>query len=135
MTNLDQREDEVRAPEPSGAPDDSVAGAGAGEAQGAAGATDSGIDHGARAYDAGPAPKGSVPGVDDAKVMIVDDESTTVQLLQVFLEDAGYTRFVTTDRSNEAMQLLLAERPDVVLLDLNMPEVNGFDILAEARAP
>ncbi len=132
MTNLDQRENAIPAPEPSGARDDSVARAG--EAQSAASATDSGIDHGARAYDASPAPKGSVPGVDDAKVMIVDDESTTVQLLQVFLEDAGYTRFVTTDRSNEAIQLLLAERPDVVLLDLNMPEVNGFDILAEARA-
>ena len=70
----------------------------------------------------------------DAKVMIVDDASLTVRLMQKFLQDSGYTNFVTTSRSTEAMALLLAERPDVLLLDLNMPEVNGFDILAEMRA-
>lgn len=66
--------------------------------------------------------------------MIVDDQPMTLRLLQAFLEDAGYKNFVTTDRSTEAMSLLLEKRPDVVLLDLNMPEVSGFDILAQVRA-
>jgi diguanylate cyclase (GGDEF)-like protein len=66
--------------------------------------------------------------------MIVDDQPMTLRLLQNFLEDAGYKNFITTDRSTEAMSLLLEERPDVVLLDLKMPEVSGFDILAQVRA-
>ena len=69
-----------------------------------------------------------------AKIMIVDDQPMTLRLLQNFLEDAGYKNFITTDRSTEAMSLLLEERPDVVLLDLKMPEVSGFDILAQVRA-
>jgi len=69
-----------------------------------------------------------------AKIMIVDDQPMTLQLLQAFLEDAGYKNFVTTDQSTEAMSLLLEKRPDVVLLDLKMPEVSGFDILAQIRA-
>ena len=66
--------------------------------------------------------------------MMVDDQPMTMRLLQAFLEDAGYKNFVTTARPTEAMSLLLEERPDVVLLDLNMPEVSGFDILAQVRA-
>ncbi len=69
-----------------------------------------------------------------AKIMIVDDARTTMLLLKACLEDAGYSRFVTCEQSTEAMSLLLTERPDVLLLDLHMPEVNGFDILAEVRA-
>ncbi|MEM9057603.1 MAG: response regulator, partial [Pseudomonadota bacterium] len=70
----------------------------------------------------------------DAKVMIVDDASMTVRLMKAFLEDAGYRRFVTTSRSSEAMALLVEERPDVLLLDLDMPEVSGFDVLEQLRA-
>jgi diguanylate cyclase (GGDEF)-like protein len=69
-----------------------------------------------------------------ANIMMVDDQPMTLRLLQAFLEDAGYKNFVTTDQPTEAMSLLLEKRPDVVLLDLNMPEVNGFDILAQVRA-
>ncbi|NNF17582.1 MAG: diguanylate cyclase, partial [Gammaproteobacteria bacterium] len=69
-----------------------------------------------------------------AKVMIVDDEPISTRLLQAFLEDVGYSRFVTTNRSTEAIALLLIERPDVLLLDIQMPEVDGFEILAQVRA-
>ena len=70
----------------------------------------------------------------DAKVMIVDDELTTLEILQAFLEDAGYRRFVTTSEAPHALELLENEHPDVVLTDLNMPQVSGFDILAAMRA-
>jgi diguanylate cyclase (GGDEF)-like protein len=65
----------------------------------------------------------------DATVMMVDDEPTTIDVLQAFLENEGYTRFVTTSESKRALDLVANERPDVVLLDLHMPEVTGFDIL------
>ena len=69
----------------------------------------------------------------DATVMMVDDEPLNMQVLQLHLESAGYARFVTVERSVEALATLRAERPDVLLLDLMMPEVSGFDILRALR--
>ena len=63
--------------------------------------------------------------------MLVDDESIKfLDTLQIFLEDAGYQRFVlTSGRTREAIPTLERERPDIVLLDLMMPYVNSFEIL------
>lgn len=69
-----------------------------------------------------------------ATVMMVDDEPTTLEILQAFLEDAGYQNFIATTESPRALDLVANERPDVVLLDLNMPQVNGFEILTTMRA-
>ena len=69
----------------------------------------------------------------DAKVMIVDDEPIMTDVVQAFLEDAGYTNFLTTDDSRLALDLMLRERPDVLLLDLMMPGLSGFDLLAAIR--
>jgi diguanylate cyclase len=68
-----------------------------------------------------------------ATVMMVDDEPTTIDILQAFLENEGYRRFVTTSESSRAMELVASENPDAVLLDLHMPKVTGFDILALLR--
>jgi diguanylate cyclase (GGDEF)-like protein len=69
----------------------------------------------------------------EATVMMVDDEPTTMDVLQAFLENEGYERFVTTTESNRALDLLGSENPDVVLLDLHMPGISGFDILSSMR--
>lgn len=68
-----------------------------------------------------------------AKVMVVDDESTNVKVVRRLLELAGYSRFVTTTESTQAISMLRDERPDIVLLDLMMPQVSGLDILSEVR--
>ncbi|TVT50034.1 MAG: response regulator, partial [Denitromonas halophila] len=68
-----------------------------------------------------------------ATIMMVDDEPITLEIIQMFLEDAGYTHFVLVSDSREAMDMVERERPDIVLLDLLMPHVNGFDILAQIR--
>ncbi|MGH8488957.1 MAG: GGDEF/EAL domain-containing response regulator [Gammaproteobacteria bacterium] len=67
-------------------------------------------------------------------IMLIDDEPLTLEVVQTFLEEAGYTHFVTTDDPRQAIELLVSRRPDVVLLDLMMPEVSGFDILSRMRA-
>ena len=69
----------------------------------------------------------------EATVMMVDDEPTTIDVLQAFLETEGYQRFVTTSESNQAMDLVAKENPDVLLLDLHMPKVSGFEILKHLR--
>jgi predicted signal transduction protein with EAL and GGDEF domain len=70
----------------------------------------------------------------DSKVMMVDDEPLMTDLIHSYLEDAGYTRFVISNDPREALALLKREEPGVLLLDLMMPEVSGFDLLAAIRA-
>jgi diguanylate cyclase (GGDEF)-like protein len=70
---------------------------------------------------------------DGALVMMVDDESMMTDVIQTHLEDAGYTRFVACNEPRQALQLIRAHQPDVLLLDLMMPGVSGFDILQAVR--
>ena len=65
--------------------------------------------------------------------MMIDDEPITLEIIQMFLEDAGYEQFVLTSDPRHAIETLERERPDIVLLDLMMPDVTGFDILAYVR--
>jgi diguanylate cyclase (GGDEF)-like protein len=70
----------------------------------------------------------------DSVIMMVDDEEVNLDVIQALLEDAGYNRFVPTSRPLQALELLREHRPDVLLLDLMMPELNGFEILKALRA-
>ena len=67
----------------------------------------------------------------NAKIMMVDDEPINMRVLQLHLNSEGYERFVTISDSTTAIQILREEKPDVLLLDLQMPEVSGIDILEE----
>ena len=69
----------------------------------------------------------------DALVMMVDDEPINLEVTQIYLEDAGYSRFVSTDDPTKTLDFLEIERLDVLLLDLMMPGMSGFDILRELR--
>ena len=69
----------------------------------------------------------------DAKVMLVDDEPLMTALVETHLEDAGYTNFVTTNDPREALDLIRREDPGVVLLDLMMPQLSGFEVLQAIR--
>ena len=68
-----------------------------------------------------------------ATIMMVDDEDTTMDVMQVYLEDAGYQHFVLVEHSSQAMAKLEEHRPDILLLDLMMPDVSGFEILEQIR--
>ena len=70
----------------------------------------------------------------NATIVMVDDEPITMEVVQAFLEDAGYRNFVLIEKSSEAMAALERQRPDLLLLDLIMPQVSGFDILKAVRA-
>lgn len=66
--------------------------------------------------------------------MMVDDEPINMRVLQLHLTAQGYGRFVSVTDSTQAMDRIRAERPSVLLLDLNMPEVTGLEILSAVRA-
>ena len=69
----------------------------------------------------------------DANICIVDDERITMEVVKAFLEEAGYRNFVLIENSGEAMATFEQQRPDLLLLDLMMPEVSGFDLLKALR--
>jgi len=73
-------------------------------------------------------------GLKDAKIMIVDDEQLNIDVVRAFLEEEKYCNFITVEDSTQAMRILQETRPDLLLLDLIMPEVSGFDILSALRA-
>jgi len=69
-----------------------------------------------------------------ARVMMVDDEPILIELVRAFLEEARYTDFVGIEDPTTAIQAIQEQKPDVLLLDLMMPEVNGFQILEQVKA-
>jgi len=68
-----------------------------------------------------------------AVIMMVDDEPLTMSVVQTLLEDAGYQHFVLESDSTRAVEQMRAHQPDVLLLDIMMPEVDGFEILEALR--
>ena len=70
----------------------------------------------------------------NAKIMIIDDEPINIKVTQEYLKLAGYKRFITSTDSEHAVELFAQEEPDLLLLDIMMPVVDGMQILKEIRA-
>lgn len=65
-------------------------------------------------------------------VLVVDDEAPIMRLLRATLEADGYA-VVTADRGTTALAVLNVERPDLVVLDVMMPDMDGFETLRRIR--
>lgn len=63
------------------------------------------------------------------KILIVDDESANVTLLERMLSRAGYGRLFSTTDSRKVVTLFQQHQPDLVLLDLLMPYLDGFEVM------
>jgi putative two-component system response regulator len=77
-------------------------------------------------------------GFSSARILVVDDEATNVRTLSRILKTAGYTNVVSTTDPTEVLALFAEQEPDLVLLDLHMPVLDGVAVLerlAEAAAP
>jgi putative two-component system response regulator len=68
------------------------------------------------------------------KIAVIDDEPANVALLEMMLADGGYMRVKAVTDSRLAVDACVAFEPDLVLLDLMMPHVDGFTILESLRA-
>ena len=66
------------------------------------------------------------------KILVVDDESDILEVLQKRLIKAGY-EVVTAADGEEALVRMKENDPDLVLLDLMLPKLNGFEVLKEIR--
>lgn len=66
------------------------------------------------------------------KVLVVEDEPSLSKVLVQTLKDSGYSTLVATD-GQKALTAVQNEHPDIVLLDVVMPVMNGFDFLQHLR--
>ena len=68
-----------------------------------------------------------------AKILVVDDQEANVKLLQYMLKGAGYVSITATLDSRDVYNLCRANQYDIIVLDLNMPHKNGFQIIESLR--
>jgi DNA-binding response OmpR family regulator len=67
------------------------------------------------------------------KVLIVDDDPNILMSLEFLMRKDGYKVFIARN-GNEAMELLEQNRPDLTLLDIMMPDVDGYAICAHVKS-
>ena len=67
-----------------------------------------------------------------AKILVVDDEPRNVKILQIQLNARGYTVYTAAD-GLEALDIVEKEMPDLILLDINMPKMDGFEVVRRIR--
>jgi signal transduction histidine kinase/CheY-like chemotaxis protein len=72
-------------------------------------------------------------GRDEFRVLVVDDEPGNLEMLAGILEPAGFT-VIAAAGGREAIELATQRLPDLILLDLIMPDVTGFDVVEALRA-
>lgn len=68
----------------------------------------------------------------EKKILIVDDEKPIVDILKFNLEKEGFSTVVAYD-GEEAIDLALSVKPDLILLDLMLPKIDGFNVCKELR--
>ncbi|MEW6115804.1 MAG: response regulator [Nitrospirota bacterium] len=66
------------------------------------------------------------------KILVVDDEKNILKLYQAELEDEGYT-VVTANSGREALEVFEKENPDLVTLDILMPDMDGIQVLRQMK--
>lgn len=69
----------------------------------------------------------------NSTIMLVDDEPVMLEIVRALLEEVGYSNFVSIEDSTKAVDVLAEENPDILLLDLDMPDVDGFQVLQKIR--
>ena len=69
-----------------------------------------------------------------SRILIVDDQAANVSLLEQMLADAGYTRVTSTLDPREAISMHRQNPYDLILLDLQMPGIDGFEVMEHLKS-
>jgi cyclic di-GMP phosphodiesterase len=72
--------------------------------------------------------------VKQSKILMIDDENDSIRSVQRELSSAGFNNLVSTNEGAQALRILAETQPDLVLLDVAMPTVDGLEVLACIRA-
>ena len=68
-----------------------------------------------------------------AKILVIDDDQDTCDFLQDFFQQRK-CQVLTANSGEKGLSVLKKEKPDIVLLDIKMPGMNGLDVLKEIKA-
>ncbi len=71
-------------------------------------------------------------GTGKPKILVIDDEENVCELITMYFEKAGYEVTCTSDGTN-ALETIRTQKPDLVILDLMLPGVDGLDVCKEIR--
>lgn len=66
------------------------------------------------------------------KVLIVEDDEMIINMYKIRLEEEGF-EVNSTDRGSEAINMAKKDKPDIILLDVILPEVDGFNVLQSLK--
>ena len=69
----------------------------------------------------------------NANILVVDDKPANISLLEELLSDVGYTRITSTTQPQKVSALHLANSYDLILLDLQMPGMDGFEVMERLK--
>lgn len=67
------------------------------------------------------------------KILVCDDEISILNMVKIFLSKEGY-EVITANCGREALSLISSKNPDLIILDVMLPDINGFDILKTISA-
>ena len=70
----------------------------------------------------------------DKEILVVDDERDLLAMTRSIFEGAGYTQVKTAASAEDALRLISKKMPDILILDVMMPGMDGFELLQEIRA-
>jgi len=74
----------------------------------------------------------SLPAMTQKTVLIIEDEEDAAELFSEMMRVSGF-RVLKTSKSKPAISMMTEDKPDLVLLDIMMPEISGLEILREMR--
>ncbi|RED54068.1 fused response regulator/phosphatase [Aestuariispira insulae] len=78
--------------------------------------------------------KAASEDISDAKILIVDDLLLLRELIKNYLSNEGFKNLYTAENGVEALEKVREIRPDILILDILMPEMNGFEVCRQIRA-
>ncbi len=74
------------------------------------------------------------PADDRCRILLVDDNAQNLELLEVYMEAMPEADVVTATNGQEAMERIAASPPDLILLDIMMPKMSGFEVCKRVKA-
>lgn len=66
------------------------------------------------------------------KILVIDDKEELLMLVEIIFEEIGYD-IITIKNSEEALAYIIKEKPDMVILDIMMPKLNGWEVLKQVK--
>lgn len=70
--------------------------------------------------------------IDNVTLLVVEDDKYILSLISILLKDEGY-KFICAGTGKEAMGLFYANNPDITILDLGLPDIDGMEVIRQIR--